>query len=451
MPLSEVRKALETWTSDESVIHRFLSLWPLVDSILEAFSQATQLPIFVYMNGTRLFQSSASTMPAFCGVMLGDGTTASRCLGDGWRRAAGEEADVSEGLQLCHAGMLNGRMEVDVGHLGTLFILYGSKLDGSAEATGRRERLLAELETSDPARAARLRATLPPELPPAAIAAEEKNLMTAIGDVLHQLFAVTVGFHWVAVNMAHELSNLMLGTGLLVRDFEERLSTLPPKFAGSRELKGLRTSSEPLLSESQLGLYVVRNFLSHVSETRYREVVSPRFAPLQLGPLLRQLVDLHRRLAQGKAVNVRIDDDIVLPTIHGIAEEIRRALHNVLSNAVKYSYHSIPNHPREVRIWSKVPYDPGFRETRFALCFENYGLGVTPEELRLVTRPGYRGRQAVAEVPIGSGIGLSEVKKIMGAHGGELKFRSREIHRDERVGPTYLTLVELIFPYRAQS
>ncbi|MDT7687242.1 MAG: hypothetical protein QOE46_1, partial [Acidobacteriota bacterium] len=121
----------------------------------------------------------------------------------------------------------------------------------------------------------------------------------------------------------------------------------------------------------------------------------------------------------------------------------------ILNNAIKYSYHSIATAHRTIRIWSKVPFDPGFHQRRFSLVFENYGLGLTREEQRQVFRPGFRGKQAVAEVPIGAGIGLSEAHKIMRVHLGEIKFSSKELFEDGSGEPTYKTTVELIFPYPA--
>lgn len=79
---------------------------------------------------------------------------------------------------------------------------------------------------------------------------------------------------------------------------------------------------------------------------------------------------------------------------------------------------------------------------------ENYGLGLAGEEVRDVFRAGFRGQQAVSEVPIGSGIGLSEALKIMKAHKGEIKLSSKKLYEDQH-GQTYLTTVELIFPYAA--
>jgi len=139
-----------------------------------------------------------------------------------------------------------------------------------------------------------------------------------------------------------------------------------------------------------------------------------------------------------------------LPRVMGAEMEIQRLFHNILNNAIKYSYHSIPTARRTIRVWSKVPYDPGFHQQRFSIVFENYGLGLAKEEQGDVFRAGFRGKQAVAEVPIGAGIGLSEAHKIMKVHLGEIKFNSKELFEDGSGEPTYKTSVELIFPYAVE-
>ena len=153
------------------------------------------------------------------------------------------------------------------------------------------------------------------------------------------------------------------------------------------------------------------------------------------------------RSASGKGITIVCAEAPDKLWVRGVQAELSRAIHNVLSNAVKYSYHSTDYRHREIRMWWKVPYDPGFRAQRFSLTIQSYGLGVTQEEMKQIGKPGFRGKQAIAEMPIGSGIGLSEVKKIMALHAGEMKFRSQELHRGSGE-PTYLTEVELILPYR---
>lgn len=268
--------------------------------------------------------------------------------------------------------------------------------------------------------------------------------MGAIASILHSLFEVTLGFRWVAINMAHELSVMWLASGLAAREILEELQALSMQADAPESLAELTSIVAPVFAESRLGLYVCRNFLSHVSESRYTHAVDVKFSHVDLNSLVEDIVGLHRRTAVGKRVKIRIEEPLKLPHIRGVPEELRRAFHNVLSNAIKYSYHSGDGRSREIRVWSKVPFDPGFRAARFAVIFQNYGLGLTPDELPNVGKPGFRGRQAVAEVPIGSGIGLSEVKKIMALHGGEVRVRSRQVHRDDT--EPYLTEVSLIFP-----
>ena len=106
------------------------------------------------------------------------------------------------------------------------------------------------------------------------------------------------------------------------------------------------------------------------------------------------MVRLHERVMPQKQLTIETQGLDRLPRLFGDGDEIRRLLYNVLSNAFKYSYHSVPSAHRTIRVFSKVPYDPGFRERRFALVVENYGLGVTDEERRKVFQPGFRGERA---------------------------------------------------------
>ena len=73
--------------------------------------------------------------------------------------------------------------------------------------------------------------------------------------------------------------------------------------------------------------------------------------------------------------------------------------------------------------------------------FENFGIGIEPDEIAHVTEAGYRGRLAKAEIQIGTGLGLSEAAHVVHAHKGRLSIRSRPVHNS-----TYLTEVRVILP-----
>jgi signal transduction histidine kinase len=448
MSIKEIQSALDKAGQDDALVRHFLSVWPLVEGILEAFSKATNLPIFGFLGETKVFQSSMETMPPFCREMLSFPAMASRCVADGRRRATKLEPDINfkNNVQYCHAGMLNGRCEIDTGGLGTLAILFGSKKGVDRTAVEHRDSVIKTAASIDEDLARQLRDADESDVSAGDFDTSDVALMNAIAGVIKQLISTTVGFRSLTINMAHELSLMMVGMGLLAFEMETAIATLDPVNV-DRVRTELQHHRRHIFNECQLGLYVVRNFLSHTSETRYAEVIKPRFAEVDLNRLLEDMVDLHKTYASTKKLTFHMAE-LALPKIMGSSMEISRLLHNILNNAIKYSYRSTTETQRTIRIWAKVPYDPGFSRLRFAIVIENYGLGVSKEELLHVFKSGFRGEQATAEVPIGAGIGLSEALKIMKLHGGDIKIRSRQVHEGSGGIATYVTSIELIFPYR---
>ena len=444
MPVRSIEQILADTVKDDVLAKHFLGVWPVVESILESFSKATKLPIFVFFNDSHVFTSSLETMPNFCRHMVEDPETAKLCFGDGQRRAAGAVPNMRDGVQMCHAGMLNGRREIQTG-IGTMTILFGSKKSASAEAIKRREQIVQLVALRDESQAERLREAGESDVRADDFEKSDLALMDAITDILQRLINATVGFRLQAINMAHELSLMMINLGLLTKFAGPVFSDY--KQAPSAAIADKLVSDLELIdTQCRLGLYIVRNFFSSTSETRYKEVMRPRFTDVNLESLLDETINLHRLLAAEKRVSFECSYS-KLPMVHGFDMELRRLFSNILNNAIKYSYHSVTNAQRIIRVKSKVPYDPGFKRPRFAVSFENYGLGLTGEEHRNVFRPGFRGRQALAEVPIGSGIGLSEADKIMKLHRGEIKLQSKELYQGDKGMSTYLTTVDLIFPY----
>ncbi len=445
MPVSNISQLLSSSMKDDALVRHLLGVWPVIESILEAFSKATQLPLFIFFNDTHVFQSSLETMPSFCINMLGTAETQEFCISDGQRRASKEEPDIVLGIQLCHAGMINGRREIETG-IGTLTILFGAKMSRNAEAMRRRDDVIQSITSRDALLAERLRADADADQSTANIEPSDLALMDAITDIVQRLVNATVGFRSLTINMAHELSLMLLGMGLLTNEFGEIAENYKNNPESVELAKDLLHTQTLVHTQCRLGLYIVRNFLSHASETRYKEVVRPHFREVNLEALLVEMVELHRLQAAKKDIVIE-NEASGLPAIFGSDMEIRRLFNNIINNAIKYSYHSIPGAKRTIKIKSKVPYDPGFRKRRFSITFENYGLGLTEEERHSVFMAGFRGRQAIAEVPIGSGIGLSEAAKIAKLHSGEIKLQSKELYKDDEGRSTYLTTVDLVFPY----
>jgi signal transduction histidine kinase len=254
-----------------------------------------------------------------------------------------------------------------------------------------------------------------------------------------------IKFQSLAHSMAHDMTILLTGTGLALRGLDSSLATLSAESA-TQSLEQARCAADSVLAESQLGVYLVKNYMAHTNCTLNGQQVRVR---VDLNEMLEEMRALHARVAAAKDVIVDPATGPDLPPVYGDPVELQRALHNLFSNAVKYSYRSVPGATlRSVRVEKITTYDsharPGLR--RCAIAISNFGLGVDEDEQRHVFRSGFRGRQAMSAVATGTGIGLAEAQKIAAAHSGKVTFKSWPQHVDDRGEPVYLTKVSLVLP-----
>ena len=161
--------------------------------------------------------------------------------------------------------------------------------------------------------------------------------MDAIAKIVERLLAETVGIHALSINLAHEVSLVLLGMAALGTEMKDSISASGT--AAGMEIVGeeLVALQRQYSTQAQLGLYVVRNFLSYASENRYGAVTRPYFERLDLGALVSDLIDIHRPLAEKKGITFEVVGLDQLPRIKGVEMEMRRLLFNVLNNALKYS------------------------------------------------------------------------------------------------------------------
>ncbi len=103
---------------------------------------------------------------------------------------------------------------------------------------------------------------------------------------------------------------------------------------------------------------------------------------------------------------ISIDGQAQVPYT-GRLSALRRALQNLVDNAVKYG------HNAHLRIEDSV--------TELRIAVEDDGPGIAPEELARVTEPYYRLDASRSRETGGVGLGLSIVKDVAILHGGELR------------------------------
>jgi two-component system, OmpR family, sensor histidine kinase SenX3 len=108
-----------------------------------------------------------------------------------------------------------------------------------------------------------------------------------------------------------------------------------------------------------------------------------------------------------------------LPPLKADRAALRRALLNLLQNAIKYGGDS----PRVgLRVTSVRA--SGRPEVRIAV--EDHGLGIAPGDRDRIFEPFVRGEEAQARQIRGSGLGLSLVRRIVEAHSGRISVTSTE-------------------------
>jgi len=156
--------------------------------------------------------------------------------------------------------------------------------------------------------------------------------------------------------------------------------------------------------------------------------------------ILLDMLPLYVAAAERRRVSldVRINDDA--PAIRVELGAVRRMFHNVITNAIKYSYHSGAGGNRSIRVWSRRHDATG---NVWCISVQNYGIGIDADEAQSVFVPGFRGRRALREGVPGSGLGLADVRRAIRRHGGDAQIQSRWLH-----GDVYLTTVDLLFDIR---
>ncbi len=132
--------------------------------------------------------------------------------------------------------------------------------------------------------------------------------------------------------------------------------------------------------------------------------------PADLPSLIADVVATHQPQLDAAGIQVEIEAPEALAPIMADEEALRRALSNLVGNAIKYAADG-----RWLRIsLRRDDNDP----PTIALDVADHGPGITTDDAAHIFEPFYRGRHAVDQQIHGNGLGLSLVARIAEAHGG---------------------------------
>jgi two-component system, sensor histidine kinase len=123
--------------------------------------------------------------------------------------------------------------------------------------------------------------------------------------------------------------------------------------------------------------------------------------------------------ANNKAIKAEIKIAADLPAVVlGDALRLRAALENLADNAVKFTH--------EGTVVFTADAEPAARHcVRLIFTLTDSGIGMSKTELKWLFRPFAQGSEEIAKLYGGAGLGLSFVKRVSNAMGGDLTVRSK--------------------------
>ena len=141
--------------------------------------------------------------------------------------------------------------------------------------------------------------------------------------------------------------------------------------------------------------------------------------PVDLVPIVRQVVDGLQTLAQDRAVAIQVDNAAGPLPVLGDRDELLRLFENLIENGLKYGASG-----KRVTI-SLAQFDAPDGKREAGVSVRDYGPGIAAEHLPRLTERFYRVDVGESRAQGGTGLGLALVKHILNRHRGRLAIESQ--------------------------
>ncbi len=210
--------------------------------------------------------------------------------------------------------------------------------------------------------------------------------------------------------MAERLQKLVLSERRLLEDISHELRSPLARLKFAVRLARTATDPKMALDRVQREVSRITSLVSEIVELTRTEgdPIAQKTACVHLGELLEETVSDCRLEAEFRGCSVEMEGQLAGET-SGDRELLRRAVENVLRNAIRYS-------PEKAMI--KVALSESADTATIAV--RDYGPGVPEEALTQIFEPFFRVEEARDAESGGIGLGLSIAKRAVQLHHGEI-------------------------------
>jgi len=159
--------------------------------------------------------------------------------------------------------------------------------------------------------------------------------------------------------------------------------------------------------------------------------IAEQFEPVAPTPVLSEVLELVRPLAEAKKVKLDLKSDRDLPVVDGYREGLKQAFMNLVSNAITYN-----------REGGAVTITAREQDGDVVIEISDTGIGISPDDLPFIFEEFFRAKTRETRHIGGTGLGLPIAKKIVEAHNGRIR-------ADSELGKG--TTVRIFLPKAEQS
>ena len=167
---------------------------------------------------------------------------------------------------------------------------------------------------------------------------------------------------------------------------------------------------EIIIKESANLEFIVNDFLDFAR--LQTEELQLDYSSTHLDEELRELFDAYQNEAVRNQINFEFRKEETFSVIEGDGKHLRRVFANILDNAFKFS-----KEDTQITLISKAS------ECEAIVKIIDQGCGIDPDDLPYIFDAFHRGKDTKGYK--GSGVGLAAAKKIVEAHGGRIKVKSK--------------------------